>query len=329
MSNHTPTGSELIASVRKRPAMYVGGTDNLGTRQILFELIGNAIDQFLAGQASSVSVRFRGDAMEVSDDGPGLPPYSDDSDDVERWFFSFHDTATATGHAPHVHLVHHGCGLVVANALAQSLEVESVREGIRWQLRFERGILQTKLRSDAGNAPSGCRYRVVVDSEIMKHALPNRSDVRSTLYESAHLFPGLRITFDDERFHAPGGLKDYIPTFARWPSIGNTFRLDAFCYNGTVEGVRINAAAIGGGQAPETQYWSWANGVRTPGNGDHQTGFRQALQDADWAPTAAMIHVIFDDPRFAGPTRDQLIAPHVCAVVREALRPQLEDYLGR
>ncbi|MFI4861094.1 MAG: ATP-binding protein [Phycisphaerales bacterium JB063] len=322
-----PQPSDVVAGIQKRPAMYIGDTNEHGIRQLIFELVANGIDQFLAGRATQVSVDFRNDLeISVVDDGPGLPAYGEDSDAIDQWFMHYHNSPSATGHAPHVHLSHLGSGLVVINALSESLEVTSTREQQAWTLKFSRGELVNKQRTNQPNTPPGCRYRFIPDREIFQSARPRESVLRSMLLEAVHLHPGLTIGFRDERFRAASGMGDLIQLIARNTGFGSMGYRDPFHFRKTLHGVSINAAAMGCAQDDPTYYLSWANGIRTPGHGDHHLGLHDALSEMGWKPSAALISVIFHDARFAGPTRDRLIAPHVREIVRNALAPAMESF---
>jgi len=315
-----------MQAVRKRPGMYVGGTDESGVQHLVTELISNSIDQFLAGKATQVSVGFDGDVIEVSDDGPGLPPYDSSSDSIEGWFRNLHTTASATDHAPHIHLALLGTGLFTAAALCERLEVESVCAGRCTQLLFSRGeLVEKRILSQAG--PSGCRYRLTIDRSLMRASLPNQSVLRGLLFQAAHLFPGIVVNYSGERFHSADGVGDLIYLLVHPTTPQLWARPSRFLHHGQAGKSRLSVAAIGDASGQPTNWMSWANGVATASHGDHVGGLQDALEQSGWKPAAAMIHVIMDDPRYAGPVKDQLIVPEIRNKITSSLLPELNSYL--
>jgi DNA gyrase/topoisomerase IV subunit B len=134
------------------------------------------------------------------------------------------------------------------------------------------------------------------------------------VFHAAHLFPGLRFGLDEERFHAPGGLGDFVALFGS--DFGRHFStsVDAgACF--------VYATAAGYGRV--TQWQSWANGMPTLEHGTHVDGFQNALRRIDWKPAFAAVHVVMRHPRFSAPTRDKLCVEEVRDAVQKALIPPL------
>ena len=321
------SGKQLMESVRKRPGMYVGGTDASGVQHLVTELISNSIDQFLAGHASELSIKFLDNVIEIDDDGPGLPPYLDGSDSIEKWFLNYHTTATAAGHAPHVHLTLLGAGLVSVAALSDRLQVESITGGKCTRMLFAKGELIEKNRLEKPPMLRGCRYQMTVERSIMDVSMPNRSALRGLMFQAAHLFPGLKINFDGELFHSSNGLGDLIyllshpTTHQLWP------RPELFAINGRQEDVQFSVAAVGEAVDRSTAWMSWANGVATASHGDHVNGFEDALKEAGWEPAIAMIHVVMHEPNYAGPVKDRLLVPKIRSVMKKKLLREILAYL--
>ena len=203
--------------VRARPGMYIGDPAN-GIRQIVCELAANTIDCFLAGKATYFSVKAGGRSITVEDDGPGLPfkeRFPGETRSLaEQYLTGCRNSPTADGHAPHCHLIFHGVGIAVVNALSSDFSVESWADGTLWKMRFRRGIPSGKpSESPTNRRGSGTRIKVVPDAEMFPDALWHYSELRAIFFESAHLHPGLKISFNGERFLAPGGLADLISIY--------------------------------------------------------------------------------------------------------------------
>lgn len=300
--------------------MYIGDPSESGVEHLIYELVANSIDQFLLRQATHISVQIDESGIEVSDDGPGLPyeiMHADGSRLAESYFLSFHDTPTADGHAPHVHLSHAGFGLIAVNALSQETRVISHRAGLRWEQVFQRGKAISPVISTPSDA-TGTSIRFKPDPEVMTANVPRHYALRRKLFDTVHLHPGLTIELGRERFHSSRGLAD-LAAFGTAPRMGTTTQT----FEAVVElsGITINAAAAGEAGRTTTAWRSWANGNETPEGGTHVQGFQDALRRCQWQPAAAMIHVLLTKPQFASPTRSRLGTQHVRKQVRDALSP--------
>ncbi|HJU39305.1 MAG TPA: ATP-binding protein, partial [Tahibacter sp.] len=165
-------------AVRRRPGMYVGNPGPEALQHLIDELVSNAIDQFLMGQATFVGVRVHDDGgIEVSDDGAGLPfdqPAPDDSASLAtHWFTTPHHTARADGHAPHVH-VHSqfGIGLPIANHCSHRLVCRAWRNGALWEQTFADGMPDASPRVVATGDGRGTRIAFWPDGSIVGASVP-------------------------------------------------------------------------------------------------------------------------------------------------------------
>ena len=298
-----------------------------GLSSIVYELVGNSIDEFLRGNASEVQVRFEEGAVEVFDDGLGLPfdePSEGAASRVEDFLTTPHFTRSASGHAPHVHLEQRGVGLAVINALSAEVEITSVRSGKAWQQVFRQGSAVGTAKNINAPFQRGTRVRVVVDREIFEDRFQfDTRAIRAKLFEAAHLFPGLVLGTDSERFRSENGLGDLAAMRSSYKPFGSS--IDAF--NADVEDVQIQFAAIRplGQSDPSCEILSWANGSRTTEHGDHVSGVRDIVAEQGWWPSTILIHVVMQSPEFAGPTRGRLNAPHVRDLVARAIRKHMAE----
>ncbi len=135
--------TDPVTAVRRRPGMYFGDRSSFAYH-VVKELVANALDQHLMGLATEVEVQFDGEVVTVRDDGPGMV-FDDDADVARstamRCLTVYHTSASAHGHAPHVHLASFGVGLMPVVAVCERFEVESWRDGVRWHARFHEGRL--------------------------------------------------------------------------------------------------------------------------------------------------------------------------------------------
>ncbi|WP_395735458.1 hypothetical protein [Prosthecobacter sp.] len=316
--------SEAIAAIRQRPGMYIGDTGPRGVAHLVQELVANGLDQYIAGHASRIIVTHQGTAICVSDDGAGLPfnePGAEGRSLAETYFTEYHQTPTADGHSPHVHLNPGGVGLIVVTALSCTVSVVSHRGGFRWQQQFENGCAVSSPQKRP-STDRGTRITFVPDAKTLLSSSPSWSLVRRKLFDTAHLFPGIVLGLQEEVFHSPHGLIDLAEFFsAKDEPFSNpdqrTLKVDI-----EVDGIHINAAACG--TAEKCHWLSWCNGTATSLHGTHVAGFKDALRSEKWTPAAAMIHVLMKQPQFGAPTRASLTNEHVRKVVRQAIRDQLK-----
>ena len=307
--------------IRQRPGMYIGSIDAAGVEHLIHELVANAIDLFLQATATEVVVHLGKDGtITVADDGPGLPYDSTQSGEksrAEEWLTQWHDTPTADGHAPHVHLNPTGVGLLAVTSLSSETKVITHWNGRRWEQDFARGLAVSPPSSQL-SAGRGTEITFRPDTAIFGSTTPRREVLRRKLFETAHLIPGIRIGLDQERFHAPGGLADFIAFLPARTTSHSTLNDRSFHFRAEAGGILIEAAAKG--TAKTCEWVTWCNGSPTPKHGSHRDGFRDALRRERWIPATAMLHIVMKNPRFAAPTRDKLVADHVRGIVRDLIR---------
>jgi DNA gyrase subunit B len=309
---------DAIQHIRRRPGMYIGNLET-GPEFLLFEVIANGVDQWLAGQATHVSISHAGPLITVMDDGPGLPYDEFDASGTrlaETYFTKYHDTPTADGHSPHIHLNRHGLGLIVVNALAETLMVRTHRSGQLWTQSFSQG-LPTGAPVSTPSQERGTTISFLPDPGIFEDHTPRWNMVRRKLFETAHLVPGLRLSLGRETFFSDRGLVDLAEFFLPHTSASRFSSPECRHLHLEMEEAIIDAAAVG--TAAKCEWHSWCNGSPTIDHGTHVDGFKEALRKLKWKPAVAMIHVIMKEPRFSAPTQDHLRAVNITKIVRKAL----------
>jgi DNA gyrase subunit B len=331
-----------VEAVRKRPEMYFGSTNSSAMAMFVYELVANVLDLYLAGTATFVHVAIDNDNnITVVDDGLGLPfdlPSDLDEMSLATNFLSYlHFTGTVDTHAPHLHIKHgYGIGLAVLNAASCRLKIQSWRDGMLWEQRFDRGIALDIPRIIDRGIARGTRIEITPDPEIFNGVKLNSDAIRWSLFETAHLVKGIEIGFGQERFYAPEGLVQLLP-FIDMDKCYSSAHLRPFYTTVKTEEVSIDVVACGStlftvndSSYPNksTKIRAWVNGIVSIEGGSHINGFLNALKDVKWHPELVMINVIMLHPEFAGPTRTKLHLPIIAKLVRSTLIEPLNHYLS-
>lgn len=309
-------------AVRKRPGMYIGdvATAN-GANNMVFELVANVLDQFLANAATRCEINLQGFDLTIDDDGPGLP-FNVRADNgvasqAEHVLENAHFGATASGHAPHVHLVFNGVGLAVVNALCSEFIVETSNGQNTWSHAYAKGTPKGQPTATKTTKSKGTRLFLRLDQDIFQ-CPPDQSYLRSTLREKSHLFPGFEIVFNGTSFIEAGGLMSLAESICegdKQPTLWHRQEYADF---------QIDLALAGLGSDKSTMQ-SWVNGSATADGGTHQDALMSALQKANWEPEVSLVHVVMLQPEFAGPTRNKLWAPSL----REPLEAAFSKVLAK
>lgn len=293
-------------AVRKRPGMYIGGTDKFGANQVVYELVANVVDQFAIARATYCEIEVEGHRISVWDDGPGLP-FRELAEDgtplAEHHLERRHTGPTALGHAPHVHFVHLGVGLAVVNALSSEFRVVSRDGSFEWTKRYQQGVAVGDASQVVHQGESGTRIDLSIDQSIFSE-VPDTGMLQAQILESAHLFPGLRFSLNGQAFHnARGllGLAESISPGEAQPGIWRTGKLDAFWFD---------IALLGTAPEPDITR-SWANGSTTLLGGTHEKALRQVCSRLGLSPAVCLVHIVMNEPQFAGPTKNELEVPHL------------------
>ncbi len=333
--------------VRRRPAMYFGSVGSAGLGQFVYELVANVIDLYLVDRATFVQVGIAGGTISVSDDGPGLPfdepsAIEEGISRAEQYFTYPHTTRSQDNHAPHIHLISMGLGLSVLNAGSSQVHVRSWRSGKLWEQHFAKGKALCPAHILEQGEGRGTQLHFTPDPEIFGESQFDLLSIRKTLFETSHLFSGLRIGLQEEWFHVPkewglkmlGGMLQGELLYSQVTIYDRMKSVEGFHLAVRHTDVFIEVAIIGEQQPlprrrprefTASHMASWVNGARTCEHGSHVAGLKDALRRVHWQPELSLIHVVMYDPEFAGPTRNQLDAPHIRKAVREALRlPLLE-----
>ena len=356
---------EGLEPVRRRPGMYIGGTDEKAMHHLFAEVIDNCMDEAVAGHATFIEVRLDADGfLTVADNGRGIPvdphPKFKPKSALEVIMTMLHSGGKFDGKAYNTSGGLHGVGVSVVNALSDTLEVEVARGQQLYRMVFSRGVPDGKLQK-LGSIMNrrGTRIRFKPDAAIFgKGAAFNPARLMKMARSKAYLFGGVEIRWfcdpsilkDDTPaeavFHFPGGLQDYLLASID----GRTFvtkdvfsgRVDKDGGHGSVEWAIAWIADEDGFSN------SYCNTIPTPEGGTHEAGLRQALYKGlraygdlvgnrraaqitseDVMGTAAsMLSVFIREPEFQGQTKDRLATQEATRIVENTVRDAFDHWLA-
>jgi topoisomerase-4 subunit B len=358
---------EGLEPVRKRPGMYIGGTDERSFHHLAAEILDNAMDEAVAGHASRIEVELGADGrLTVRDNGRGIPvdphPKFKDKSALEVILTTLHSGGKFGGKAYKTSGGLHGVGSSVVNALSEEMVVEVARDRQLWRQTFVRGTPTTKLQS-LGPVQNRRGTTVIFkpDPEIFGTALHFRPGRLYRMARSkAYLFRGVEIRWScapelipvgdttpaSDTLHFPGGLADFLaasidgtPTTTPTPFVGQA-RLP-----GTDAGEVEWAIAWPVDGDPFIH--SYCNTVPTPEGGTHEAGLRGALVRAlkgfgeltnnkraaqvtaeDAIGSAtALLSLFIPEPQFQGQTKEKLASPEAARLVEATLKDRFEHWL--
>jgi topoisomerase-4 subunit B len=358
---------EGLEPVRRRPGMYIGGTDEKALHHLFAEVIDNAMDEALAGHADWIEVEMEANGfVTVTDNGRGIPvdphPKFKSKSALEVIMCTLHAGGKFDSKVYETSGGLHGVGVSVANALSERMEVEVAREQTLYRMNFERGKPKGKLEK-AGRAPNrrGTRLRFKPDAQIFGPKATFRPErVFKMTRSKAYLFGGVEIRWHCDKallkgvedvpekatFHFEEGLKDYLAEQLTGAS------LVADIFTGTTGKTGSHGAvqwAIAWTADTDGFLQSYCNTIPTPDGGTHESGLRTALlrglkdhaarvnQEKRAAPVTSedvmtgagcMLSVFVREPEFQGQTKDRLATAEAQRIVEQAMRDPFDHWLA-
>jgi DNA gyrase subunit B len=356
---------EGLDPVRKRPAMYIGGTDTRGYHHLLWEIVDNSIDEAINGYANRVEVILEADrkGVTVVDDGRGIPvdlhpKFKKPA--LEIIMTTLHAGGKFSSDNYKVSGGLHGVGSSVVNALSEMLEVKVWREGQEYVQSFSRGLRNGAMKKTGKAKRRGTSTYFRPDQTIFgKTAAFDPETIRERLEIKAYLHGGLTISFKDESsgeshtFHHPQGIADYLPILIE--KRGNAISHNTLFYvskevvaNGSNSPPFRLELALQWTEGTDEYVRSYVNGIPTGSGGTHVSGFNsgvvkavrafieaKALQPRGVTLSAedireglvALLSVYVTEPQFQGQTKDRLNNTEVSAQVESIIRPALEQWM--
>jgi topoisomerase IV subunit B len=359
---------EGLEPVRRRPGMYIGGTDANALHHLFAEVIDNSMDEAVAGHATFIEVSLEESGwLSVLDNGRGMPvdphPKFPDKSALEVIMTMLHAGGKFDSGAYETSGGLHGVGVSVVNALSEKLEVEVARGQTLYRQTFERGKPTSPLAA-IGRAPNrrGTKVRFLPDPEIFgKSARFEPARVFRMARSKAYLFGGVEIrwrcapallgegskTPAEATFHFPGGLKDYLAVDIE----GEALVADQ-AFTGRIENAGRHGAvewAIAWLAAADGFVHSYCNTIPTPDGGTHEAGLRTALlrglkdhaerigqakrasaltTDDVMAGCAALISIFIREPEFQGQNKGRLQTAEAARLVDNAVRDAFDHWLA-
>jgi topoisomerase-4 subunit B len=359
---------EGLEPVRRRPGMYIGGTDEKALHHLFAEVIDNSMDEALAGHASFIEVEFSTDGyLTVTDNGRGIPvdphPKFPKKSALEVIMCTLHAGGKFDSKVYETSGGLHGVGVSVVNALSSRLEVEVARGQKLYRMTFERGHPKGKLE-DLGkvNNRRGTQIRFKPDAEIFGAKATFKPQRLFNMARSkAYLFGGVEIRWRcapellkgvedvpaEASFHFPGGLKDYLAGAIHADTLVHP---DIFSSrSGRVGGHGGCEWAVAWTADADGFLSSYCNTIPTQDGGTHESGMRSALlrglkdhaervgqskraagvtSEDVMVGAAVMLSVFVREPEFQGQTKDRLATAEAQRIVEQAVKDPFDHWLS-
>ncbi|HEY0707853.1 MAG TPA: DNA topoisomerase IV subunit B [Polyangia bacterium] len=347
---------EGLEPVRKRPGMYIGGTDAKGYHHLLWEIVDNSVDEVMNGYASHIEVTLHKDHQSVTivDNGRGIPvdiKKPQNKSALELVLTTLHAGGKFSSAQYKFSGGLHGVGSSVVNALSSELTARVKRDSIEWEQKYERGRAVTKLSKRGAARGTGTSIYFRPDTEIFGKQSFNAETIRYRLETKTFLHRGLKITFADEAagtkevFEHAGGIADYLTKLVA--DRGKTPTAPLPFYAQKDDPIKVEVA-LQWTESPDETIRSYVNGIPTTQGGSHEQGLRAAISKAvrSFMETAGLepkgvnitaediregivgvLSIYIHEPQFQGQTKERLGTPEAQGLVDNAVRPSLEMFL--
>ena len=358
---------EGLEPVRKRPGMYIGGTDERALHHLVSEILDNAMDEAVAGHANRIELHLNADhSITISDNGRGIPvdehPKYPGKSALEVIMTTLHSGGKFSGKAYATSGGLHGVGISVVNALSENMWVEVARDKKLFKQSFSKGLATSALE-DLGTVSNrrGTTVWFKPDPEIFGK---NTKFKPETLYEQtrskSYLFRGVEIRWSceestlkpgsttptEDRFHFPNGLADYLEGELKGKEL-----LNPNVFSGLVElpdqTAKVEFAIAWPDLKSDGFMRTYCNTVPTPQGGTHESGLRTALTrslkaygemtgnkqastitaDDILNGACVLLSVFIPDPQFQGQTKDKLATPSASKITDTAIKDRFDHYL--
>lgn len=353
---------EGLEAVRRRPGMYVGGTDIKALHHLIYEVVDNSIDEALAGYCTHIQVILHpDDSVSVIDNGRGIPVSEHPQKKVSSLqlvMTTLHAGGKFDRDSYKVSGGLHGVGVSAVNALSEWLVAEVARDGAVWRQRYERGIPQGPVKKIADlpkhrKDDTGTKITFRFDREIFKDVTGyNWNTLLVRFREMAFVTKGIRITFKDERpdqerqytFYFEGG----VTSFVRYLNRNRQPLHDPVYVEKYVDNIGVEVAIQYTDAYTESVY-AFANTIHTPDGGTHLTGLRGALtrtindyarknsllkdNESNFAGEdtreglTAIVSIKHPDPQFESQTKVKLMNAEVKTIVESVVAEHFSEFL--
>lgn len=349
---------EGLEAVRARPSMYIGGVDVRGLHHLIWEIVDNSVDEYLAGACDRIDVTLHkdGSSISVEDNGRGIPvginkKYKKPA--LELILTTLH---SGTKFSDKIYARSgglHGVGSSVVNALSEELVATVHTDGHEWMQRFKRGKATTQLKQVRPFRGHGTIIFFRPDEQIFRRIQFSADTIKQHLEDISFIHAGLTIVFHDEakgeklELHHPQGIYSYLDKIIK-DDAKKVVHEQLFSAERDEEKVRVEVA-LKWTEATDEAIRSYVNGIRTRGGGTHEAGLRQGIAKAiknymdvhEIKPkgvtitpddiregVVAILSVFHNDPMFQGQTKDKLNNPEMTSLVENVARGGIETWLN-
>jgi len=360
---NTYTGRDIevlegLEPVRQRPSMYIGGVDSRGLHHLLWEILDNSIDEYLAGEADKITVTLHkdGSSVTITDNGRGIPVDKHPKlkkPTLEVILTTLHAGGKFSNKSYARSGGLHGVGASVVNALSEEMVATVHRDGHEWVQRYKRGKSTTPVKKVRTFRGHGTTIFFKPDKSIFRRNHFNADVIRQHLEDVSYVHGGLHITFVDEEkkekheFSHPEGIASYLEKIVnddqKKPIHDAQFAAEKD------DGKTHIELVLQWTEATDEHIRSYVNGIRTRAGGTHESGLRAGIakavknymemhdvkqkglsitNDDIREGVVGVLSVFLPDPMFQGQTKDRLNNPTVQGLVEGLVRPALENWLN-
>ena len=346
---------EGLEAVRKRPGMYIGSTSASGLHHLVYEIVDNSIDEALAGYCKHITVTInKGNSITVTDDGRGIPvdiQAQTGKPALEVVFTVLHAGGKFGGGGYKVSGGLHGVGASVVNALSEWLQVRVHKNGNIYEMKFARGHITQEMKIVGKTDYTGTEVTFQPDPEMFDETEYSYEVLHERMREEAFLNAGLSITITDDRDEEKksetmcyeGGIREFVTFTNRHKT---PIHEDVIYMSGS-KGDASAEIAVQYNDSFSESIQSFANDVRTPEGGMHETGFKTALtrvlnaygvkngiiknedkvsgEDCREGITV-IVSVKLTDAQFEGQTKAKLGNAYIRTMVEQIVGDQLATY---
>ncbi|OSM07214.1 DNA topoisomerase IV subunit B [Magnetofaba australis] len=364
MSDYSASHIEVLEGlegIRKRPGMYIGGTDSRALHHLAAEVLDNAMDEAVAGFADRIHLTLHEDgSLGIRDNGRGVPvdehPRYPGKSALEVVFTMLHSGGKFNNAVYATSAGLHGVGVCAVTALSVWTEVQVERDGFRHQQRFERGKVAAPLTQGDATRRKGTQVRFLPDPEIFPNPRFTFSRLLEMCRSRAYLNRGVEIrareesSGTEETFHFPNGLKDYIRAITEKKELVIPEPFEGSAERLGDDGKGRMEWAVAWTLDDDGDVRSYCNTVPTHNGGVHEAGLRSALLKGvrEFAETRnllpkgltltgedvlggaiVVLSLFIPDPQFAGQTKDKLNNAGVARLVESTLKDNMDHWLHR
>ncbi len=343
---------EGLEGVRKRPAMYIGGTGKDGLHHMIYEVVDNAVDEALAGYCKKILVRINKDgSVTIEDDGRGIPVDKHPKlkiPAVEVALTKLHAGGKFDKKSYEISGGLHGVGISVVNALSKKLVVEIKRDGKIYRQEYRRGKRENALKPVGKTKETGTKITFWPDEEIFSTLKFDYLTLQTRLREIVFLNAGLKILLVDEEkkkkkeFFASGGLIEFV----KWINKSKDVLHSKPIYFKKVEGDNVVEVAIQYNNSYQTNIFGFVNTINTVEGGTHVSGFKSGLTRVinDYVKrknllktgslhgndvregVTAIISIKMKEPQFEGQTKTKLGNSEMNGIVNSIITQSLGEF---